>query len=152
MRPEAVARYYQYLDASGSSTQEQYLSILSLLTMVDDPDERTKLAWRGIELVPTRLEVPYTYLARWRTDGRKMGLQQFAIGSVLQGRKPVEGDVYVNPQVYEWGLDNELIGVASELGRWATVRDAAMRCAVYMPTAEMREAAIQRVKLANDRL
>jgi glycosyltransferase involved in cell wall biosynthesis len=152
MKAEAVNRYYEYLDASGAVQQEQYLAILSLLTLVDDPEERTKLAWRGIELVPTRLEVPFAYLSRWRTERRKMGLQQFAIGSVLQGRKPAEGDIYVNPQVYEWGLDNELMGAAAEIGRWSVVRDTAMRCAVYMPEAAMREAAIQRVRMASERL
>jgi hypothetical protein len=152
MKPEATARYYEYLDVSGAVPQEQYLAIVSLLTMVDDPAERTKLAWRGIELVPTRLEVPYTYISRWRVEGQKMGLQQFAIASVLTGRKPSEGDTYVNPLVYDWGMDNELMGVAGELGRWSVVRDTAMRCAVYMPTVEMRDAAIQRVKMASERL
>jgi hypothetical protein len=151
MKTEATARYYEYLDISGGD-QEQYLSIMSLLTMVDDPDERTALAWRGIELVPTRLEVPYTYLAKWRSEGRRMGLQQFAIGSVIQSRKPSESDVYTNQLIYDWGMDNELMGVAAEVGRWSTVRDAAIRCAIYMPSTEMREAAIQRVKMANERL
>jgi glycosyltransferase involved in cell wall biosynthesis len=151
MKVEAINRYYEYLDASGT-VQEQYLSVLSLLTMVDDPEERTKLAWRGIELVPSRLEVPYTYLSRWRVEGRKMGLQQFAIGSVIQGRKAAESDTYVNPIIYEWGMDNELMGVAAELGRWSVVKEMAIRCAIYMPSTEMREAAIQRVKMANERL
>ncbi len=119
---------------------------------MDDPNERTALAWRGIELVPSHLEVPYIYLSRWWSEGRKMGLQQFAIGSVLTGRKPADGDIYVNPHVYEWGMDNELMGAAAEVGRWSTVKDAAIRCAVYMPDASMREAAILRIKIADKRI
>jgi hypothetical protein len=152
MKPEAIARYNEYLDISGGTVQEQYLSILSLMTMVDDPNERTALAWRGIELVPSRLEVPYIYLSRWRSEGRRMGLQQFAIGSVIQSRKPAESDVYTNQLIYDWGMDNELMGVAAEVGRWSVMRDAAIRCAIYMPSTEMRDTAIQRIKLASERL
>jgi hypothetical protein len=148
MKPEAIARYKEYLDISGAVDQEKYLSLVSLLMLVDDPAERTALVWRAIELVPTRLEAPYAYISRWRGEGRKMGLQQFAIASVLKGRKPVEGDVYTNQLIYDWGMDNELMGVAAEVGRWSVVYDAAARCAAFMPTAEMREKAVANMRLA----
>jgi hypothetical protein len=149
MKPEAIARYHEYLDISGAGVQEKYMALMSLSTLVDDPVTRTAIAWQGIELVPTRLEVPYAYLTRWRQEGLKMGLQQFAIASILSGRKPAVSDIYTNPLIYEWGMDNELMGAAAEVGRWNVARDTAMRCAIYMPTAELREASIQRVKMAN---
>jgi glycosyltransferase involved in cell wall biosynthesis len=152
MKPEAIARYSEYMDISGATVHEKYLALLSLSTLVDDPVERTKIAWQGIELVPSRLEVPYTYMTRWRQEGLKMGLQQFAIASILPTRKPNPNDIYINPLIYDWGMDNELMGVAAEVGRWNIARDTAMRCAIYMPTAEMREASVQRVKMANQLL
>jgi hypothetical protein len=148
MKPEAIERYKEYLDLSDATVQEKYLAMVSLLTLIDDPVERTALVWAAMDLVPTRLEAPYAYLSRWREEGRRMGLQQFAIASVLKGRKPAEGDVYTNQLIYDWGLDNELMGVAAEVGKWSDVYDAAARCAAFMPTAEMREKATQNMRLA----
>jgi glycosyltransferase involved in cell wall biosynthesis len=152
MNTDAIQRYKEYLDISGATDQEKYLSIVSLLTLVDDPAERTALVWAAIELVPTRLEAPYIYINRWRMEGRKMGIQQFAIATAIKGRKPADSDVYTNQLVYDWGLDNELMGVAAEVGRWSVVRDSAIRCATNMPDSTMREAAIQRIRLANEKL
>ena len=152
MREEAAARYREYLTMPGATQQEKYLSIMSLIDLVTDPEELTRLAWNGIELVPSRLEVPYLYLVRWRSEERPMGYQQFAIATVLKGRKPADTDVFVNPGIYAWGLDNEIMGVAGSVGRWDVVKDAAVRCVVHMPTADMRAAATQRIRLADGKL
>jgi hypothetical protein len=148
MKPEATQRYKEYLDISGATDQEKYLSLVSLLSLVNDPAERTALVWTAMELVPTRLEAPYLYLSRWREEGRRMGLQQFAIATAIKGRKPAESDVYTNQLIYDWGMDNELMGAAAEVGRWSVVYDAAARCAAFMPSVEMREKAVANMRLA----
>ena len=153
--PEKALTWYRaYLDASGSgfSTQERYVVLMNLILLEPEPRVQMDCAWTALELCPNRLEATYALLTRWRKDGRTPTQQLWALGAATKNRKVVEGALFANPAVYEWGLDDELSVVAFATGHYQEAYDAAVRVAVNGPTATVREIALKNARVAHTQI
>ena len=152
----AILNYRRYLALPDTVTpvQERYivlLNIIQLLAADKSPAAATEslsLAWQAVELCPDRCEVPFVVLRNHRQNGQKPTQQLYALAATVVNRS-VKGDMmYLNPAIYEWGMDDELVIAAAATGHWQTAYDASMRCAMSAPVAEMRLNALQNAKLA----
>jgi hypothetical protein len=156
-RPAAVANYRRYLTLPDTITtvQERYIVLMNLIQLLDGPaasEERLALAWQAVELCPERCEVPFAVLRAHRQTGVAPTHQLYALAATVQNRR-VGGDMmYVNPAIYEWGMDDELAVAAAATGHWQTAYDASLRCALNAPVPEMRLNALTNAKLAKERL
>jgi tetratricopeptide (TPR) repeat protein len=148
---DAARRVYQrYVDLSGGWDQERYNSLVNLINLTDNQEEKLRLTWAAIEICPNRLEAQYTYLRTRRQAGLPVTNQCYAIASITQGRKPCQTDLFINQPIYEWGLDDELAIAAFATGHFKEAYDAAVRCALNAPENSMRENAIKNAKSACD--
>jgi len=157
MRSAAAANYRRYLELpdgpEGAPTaQERYIALMNLIQLIDDPTEQLALAWRAVELAPNRCEVPFSLLRAHRLAGRPPSQQLFALGAVVFNRMVDPAMMYVNPAIYEWGLDDELAIVAFATRHYAEARAASLRCAFNAPVTEMRINALNNARLAEERL
>jgi hypothetical protein len=153
-RPAAVENYRRYLTLPDTITtvQERYIVLMNLIQLLDDPNERLAMAWQALELCPDRCEVPFAVLRAHRQTGAAPTQQLYALAATVQNRR-VGGDMmYVNPAIYEWGMDDELAVAAAATGHWQTAYDASLRCAIAAPVPEMRLNALTNAKLAKERL
>jgi hypothetical protein len=153
MRDEAEAKYRAYLDISGggaTNTQELYIVLMNLILLTKSATEMLDFVWRAIDLRSHRLEAPFAFLRRWRAEGRPVTQQIYAIASFTREREPppTGGDLFVNPEVYKWGIDDELAIVAFQTGHYREALEASMRCILGAPTEEMRASALRNAQAA----
>ena len=151
-RDLATARYRQYLDLSGGWIQERYLSLVNLISLIADSEqeEKYRLAWAAIELCPDRLEAPYAFLRQRRNLCLPMTHQCYAIASASANRKPGETDLFVVPDIYAWGMDNELAVAAFATKHYRESYDASLRCCVVAKASDQSicENALSNARLA----
>jgi hypothetical protein len=152
MASEAARYYAQYLDGSGGNIQERYIAILSLIGLTEIPATKLELAWRAVELCPQRVEAPFLVLQTWRQRGWPVTMQVWALARSVENRRPDLNWLFVNPSVYEWGIDNEISVAAFARGCYRECYEASMRCAVWAPNETMREAARRNARAAQERL
>ena len=153
-KDKAIATYKQYLDLSGTWIQEQYMAIVNLLGLLSDTDENEKirLVWRAIDLCPDRAEAPFTLLRDRRAAGLPITQQIYAIATAVTNRKPGTGLLFMNPAIYEWGLDDEVAIVAFATKHYQVAYEAAVRCILGAEHPTLRENAIKNAKAARDAL
>ncbi|NBO26450.1 MAG: hypothetical protein EBU96_06610 [Actinobacteria bacterium] len=148
-RSKRAAQYYrEYVDGSGGWIQERYMSFVNLIELVTDQDEKLRLAWRAVEIMPNRLEVQYALLKGRRLAGLAATQQIYALASVVTNRKVAEDMLFVNPAVYAWGFDDEFAVVAFATGHYRESYDASLRAALGAPTTEMRDNALKNARAA----
>ena len=143
---DAARRYAEYLDRGGGSDQERYIAMLNLIGLVNSPTVQLELAWRAIDLCPKRVEAPFTVLQKRRQQGLPVTAQVWALARAVENRVPDPGWLFVNPMVYEWGMDLEIAMAATVRGSHREAREAWGRVAVYAPTVEAREEARAAIK------
>jgi len=144
----AIATYYKYLDVSGSWTQETYTALVNLINLITNETEKIRLTWRAIELCPDRVEAPFTLLSGRRKAGLPVTQQIYAIGAAVTNRVPPPGALFVNPAIYEWGLDDELAIAAFSARRFHQAYEASIRCAMAASHPVLRENALTNARLA----
>jgi tetratricopeptide (TPR) repeat protein len=149
-KAKAVATYKRYLDLSGTWIQEQYMAIVNLLGLltVKDESEKISLVWRAIDLCPDRAEAPFTLLRDRRQAGLPMTQQMYAIAAAVTNRKPAASLLFMNPSIYEWGLDDELAVVAFSTKHYKEAYDASVRCIIGAEHPTLRENAVKNAKAA----
>jgi hypothetical protein len=54
----------------------------------------------------------------------------------------------VTPEVYKWGIEDELAIVAFQTGHYREALEASMRCILGAPTEEMRASALRNAQAA----
>jgi len=146
---DMARRYYQEnLDLSGGWNQERYMSLVNLILLVDNQEEKLRLTWAAIELCPDRLEAQHAYLKQRRDLGIEPNQQCYAIAALTKNRKPTTLDLFVLPAIYEWAMDDELAVSAFATGRFKESYEASMRCVMTVPEASMRDSALQNAKAA----
>ncbi len=147
--PRMAEHYYRKLvDLSGGygiTVQEYYMAFVNLIDLVTDSDEVIRMTWRALDCQPNRLEAPFTFLHRWRTEKRPITQQVYAIGTVVTNRTVNALWPYINPMVYEWAYDDEFAAVAHTTGHYQVALDATTRVILNGPTTEVREGAIKNV-------
>jgi len=151
-KPEAIATYLRYIDLSGSWVHERYMAYVNLITLSDDISKHMAWAWAAVELCPQRLEAQFTVLSLRRQKGLVPTQEAFALASITKSRKIDTSGLFINPAVYEWGLDDELAVVAFATGHYQEAYDASIRCALAAPTVEMRENALKNARAAKEKL
>jgi len=154
MRDEAEEKYRAYLDLSGTNVQERYIASMNLSMLTKSPVEMLELVWRAIDLLPHRAEAPFSFLRRWRAEGRPVTQQIYAVANFVKGREPRKAgeDLFVNPDVYAWGLDDELAIAAFQTGHYRESMEASLRCVLGAPTEEMRLSALRNARAAKEKL
>lgn len=158
MRSAAVINYRRYVElpyeptSTSPSLQERYIALMNLIQLIDDPVEQLALAWRAVELAPNRCEVPFSVLRAHRLAGHPPSQQLFALGAVVENRIVDSNMMYVNPAIYEWGLDDELAIVAFATRHYEEARAASLRCAFRAPVTEMRINALNNARLAEEKI
>ena len=147
-KDKAVTTYKQFLDLSGTWIQEQYMAIVNLLGLIADEEEKIRLTWRAIDLCPDRAEAPFTLLRDRRTASLPVTQQMYAIATAVTNRKPGTGLLFMNPTIYQWGLDDELAVVAFATKHYKEAYDASVRCILGAEHPTLRENAIKNAKAA----
>ena len=147
-----VARriYQRYIDISGGWPQERYISLVNLINLTENQEEKLRLTWIAIELCPNRLEAPYFYLQGRRKAGLPATQQSYAIADIIQNRKPDSMDLFVTSAIYDWGMDDELGIAAFATGRFRESYEASMRCVLHAPEQTMKDNALKNAKAAFD--
>jgi len=142
-----AAHYYRlYVDSSGGWPQERYMAYVNLIELVEGHAEKLALAWRALEVAPTRLEVQYAVIKSRRLAGLPVTHQIYALAAATTNRKVGAGIIYVNQAVYDWGFDDEFAVVAFATGHYREAYDASIRAALGVPTAVMRENAMNNAR------
>lgn len=147
-KAKAAATYKQFLDLSGTWVQEQYMAIVNLLGLIDDKEEKIRLTWKAIDLCPDRAEAPFTLLRDRRLAGLPVTQQMYAIAAAVTNRKPASGLLFMNPTIYQWGLDDELAVVAFATKHYKEAYDASVRCILGAEHPTLRENAIKNASAA----
>lgn len=149
---DAARRYAEYLDRGGGSDQERYIAMMNLISLVGAPAAKLELAWRAVDLCPTRVEAPFTVLQTWREQGWPVTAQVWALAKAVENRVSESSWLFVNPSVYEWAFDNEIAVAAFARGCYRECYEASTRCAAWAPEETMREAARRNARAAQERL
>lgn len=147
-RQEAITYFRRFLDLSGCWIQETYMVLVNLLNLVMDETEKIDITWRAIDLCPDRVEAPFTLLQGRRLRGLPATQQMFAIATAVKNRKPNESYLFVNPDIYAWGMDDELAVIAFATKHYREAYEAATRCILNTDNPHLRENAIQNAKAA----
>jgi len=146
------ARYYykKRADISGGWEQETYMTLVYLILLTEDDDERRKLTWRAINLYPERLDAQYMYLNMRRSPPNNLEPTQesYAIAAFTKSRKFDETDLFVTPQIYNWGMDDELSIAAFKTSHFRESYEASMRCVMTAPDENMRGVALRNARAA----
>ena len=151
-KKKAAQYYREYVDGSGGWAGERYIAYVNLIEMAEDPAETIVLAWKALEIAPTRLEAQYAVLKARRLAGLPATQQVYALGAVTQNRKVAADIVYVNPGVYTWGFDDEFAVVAFATGHYHEAYEASVRAALGAPAPEMRENALRNAVASKARM
>jgi len=145
---EAITYYRRYLDLSGCWIQESYMVLVNLINLVTDESEKIELTWRAIDLCPDRVEAPFTLLQGRRLRGLPATQQMFAIATAVKNRKSNDSFLFVNPDIYSWGMDDELAVVAFATKHYREAYEAATRCIIGTEVPSLRENAIKNAQEA----
>jgi len=148
-KEKAAAAYKQFLDLSGTWVQEQYMAIVNLLGLIADEEEKIRLTWKAIDLCPDRAEAPFTLLRDRRTASLPITQQMYAIATAVSNRTPASTLLFMNPTIYQWGLDDELAVVAFATKHYKEAYDASVRCILGAEHPTLRENAIKNAKAAS---
>jgi hypothetical protein len=151
LKTEAIATYLRYIDLSGTWAHERYMAYVNLITLTTDTSKHMAWAWAAVELCPQRLEAQFTVLTIRRQKGIVPTQEAFALATVSKNRKVDTGGLFVNPAIYEWGMDDELAVIAFATGHYQEAYDASIRCALSAPVAEMRENALKNARNAKEK-
>lgn len=151
-KAEAIATYQRYIDLSGSWAHERYMAYVNLITLSEDTAKHMAWAWAAVELCPQRLEAQFTVLTLRRQKGLPPTQEAFALATITKNRKVDTGGLFVNPAIYEWGMDDELAVISFATGHYQEAYDASIRCALTAPVVEMRENALKNARSAKDKL
>jgi len=151
-KQDAISTYLRYIDINGSWAHERYMAYVNLITLSDDTSKHMAWAWAAVELCPQRLEAQFTVLTIRRQKGLPPTHEAFALATVSKNRKIDTGGLFVNPSIYEWGLDDELAVIAFATGHYQEAYDASIRCALSAPVVEMRENALKNARNAKEKL
>jgi glycosyltransferase involved in cell wall biosynthesis len=144
---EVAKQYYaEYMSLPDTPIDERYNVLMNLVLLESDPKKQLDYAWAAIDLCPQRVEVQYALLNRWRLDNRSPTQQLYAIGTVTKNRTPDMNQMFVNPTIYEYGLDDEFAVVAYATGHYREAYEASIRCALYAKDDHMRESAARNAR------
>ena len=105
--PQKAKEWYIRCLESNSWVQEKYVSLLNLIRLTTDINEKYKLAWNAINICPERIEVTYELLKATR-EKSEWSLQAYALGLLAnkQSRKP-EDFLFVEQPIYDYLFDDE---------------------------------------------
>ena len=146
--PEKAQQYYKKnIDISGGWEQERYMSLVNLIILEKDDNERRRLTWQAIGVCPERLDAQYTYLKMHRSADLVPTQETFAIASFTKGRKIEASDLSVTPYIYEMGMDDELAIVAFKTEHYREAYEASTRCMMVAPEP-MRSVALKNAQTA----
>jgi glycosyltransferase involved in cell wall biosynthesis len=145
---KAVEVYKRYLELPNSYAQEKYISIINIVSFIEDRQLQIDLTWKAIDLLPNRLEAPFTLLNVRRKAGLPPTMQMFAIASCIKNREANSSDLFVIPAIYDWGMDDELAIVAFQLKQYRESMEASQRSILKCPE-EMRSGAIKNANVAS---
>jgi glycosyltransferase involved in cell wall biosynthesis len=130
----AAAPYYK-ARATMEDTwiQERYISYFNLIERTINRKKQLAYAWKAVELVPNRLEVPYSLMRSRRMAKCDFPAEVFALAMVASlankenVRKPPEGSLFILHNVYEYAFDDELAILAS----WVSGGHKALSVSIY---------------------
>ncbi len=105
------------------------------------------MAWRAMETCPHRLEAGFIIMQRWRIEKQPVTQEVYALAAAVTNRTPRPEDIMVQPQIWEWGYDDELAVVAFQTGHHDVARTSSIRCILRGPP-EIRENAIKNAHVA----
>jgi tetratricopeptide (TPR) repeat protein len=135
---EKARFWYTKRFQAGGWAQEQYVSILNIMRMTNDIDEKFTLAWKALDICPERLECSHDVLKITRIHG-KWSRQALALGDANRKtglKQPNPSWLFVDPSVYEYEFDDDLSIHAYYMGRDDIAAPAAFRAMAKAPPAQ----------------
>jgi glycosyltransferase involved in cell wall biosynthesis len=146
MKERALMYYKQYVQMADGSPSDRYLAYMNIVLLTEVAAEQTMYGWAGVELNPKRLEIPFVLMQRFRTEGRKLTQELYAMAAACSGRSITVDMLLVNPMVYEWAYDDEFSVVAFATGHYKESYEASLRVAMNAPVSEVRLHAMDNAK------
>lgn len=133
------ARYWYTKRAdAGGWAQEQYASVLNLMRLTDNIDEKFRLAWKALQICPQRLECSHDVLKATRGQA-KWSHQALALGELNRklGLTKVSPDwLFAEPSIYDFEFDDELGIHAYYMNRDDIAAPASFRALAKAPPAQ----------------
>jgi glycosyltransferase involved in cell wall biosynthesis len=136
-REKAKFWYIKRYEAGGWA-QEQYASLLNLMRLTDNIDEKFRLAWKALDVCPQRLECSHDVLKTTRILS-KWSQQALALAEANRrlGHTKVSPDwLFTEASVYDFEFDDELAIHAYYMRRDDIAAPAAFRALAKAPPAQ----------------
>jgi len=150
---DAQLWYQKYLDISGGWGQERYIACMNLINMVSNKERIMKLAWLGMELCPERLEIQTSTFIRFVKEQWPNTQELYALMILTKNRKPKEGWLFTNLQIYSHMFDDMVAVVAFQTGHYKEAYDASICVALHPDiTDEQRLKALANARDAQAKL
>jgi hypothetical protein len=145
-RERALMYYKQYMDMADATAGERYQAAMNVVILSPVVAEQMVYAWRGVELNPNRLEIPFVLMQRCRTEGRVPTQEIYAMAAACSRRTVTMDMSLVNPAVYAWAYDDEFSVVAYATAHYRESYEASLRVAMHGPTDAVRLHAMDNAK------
>lgn len=135
---EKARLWYKKRYEAGGWAQERYVSILNLMRLTSDIDEKFTLAWKALEICPDRLECSFDVLKTTRilSTWSHQALALAEVNRKFAATQPNPGWLFVDPSVYEYEFDDELAIHAYYMKRDDISAPAAFRAMAKAPPAQ----------------
>jgi glycosyltransferase involved in cell wall biosynthesis len=117
-REKAIKYYHRRAALKTGWNQEAYVSYLNLLRLESNWNTKLELAWKALEIDPTRLEVPFHIMVE--ACMRHKDIQQaYAIAAAPENRVMQQHMLFIENETYEWRYSAQLAALAALTGHKA---------------------------------
>jgi glycosyltransferase involved in cell wall biosynthesis len=111
-REKAIKYYHRRAALKTGWNQEAYISYLNLLRLETNWNTKLELAWKALEIDPTRLEVPFHIMVE--ACMRHKDIQQaYAMAASVENRDMQPSMLFIENETYEWRFDAQLAALAA---------------------------------------
>ena len=114
-REKAIKYYHRRAVMKTGWNQEAYISYLNLLRLESNWNTKLELAWKALEIDPTRLEVPFHIMVE--ACMRHKDIQQaYAIAVAPENREMRPHMLFIENETYQWRYNAQLAALAALSG------------------------------------
>jgi hypothetical protein len=111
-REKAIKYYHRRAVMKTGWNQEAYISYLNLLRLESNWNTKLELAWKALEIDPTRLEVPFHIMVE--ACMRHKDIQQaYAIAVAPENREMRHHMLFIENETYQWRYNAQLAALAA---------------------------------------
>jgi len=114
-REKAIKYYHRRAALKTGWNQEAYVSYLNLLRLESNWATKMELAWKALEIDPSRLEVPFHIMVE--ACMRHKDIQQaYAIAAAPENREMNPNMLFIENETYQWRYSAQLAALAALTG------------------------------------